>query len=144
MTPLPISRLGILIVVVATSGLGCSVLQPGPDAVVLAAFDAYMEADSAKVADLMSDAGKRNVDQNCRGSAVNCLYNFYGSRGRFHSRSAILTSKGNTAAEVVLKTTWELAHRGTVHATSVCQVYQLEHTDKVWRIRFFEPPRSCS
>jgi hypothetical protein len=69
MTPLSIPRLGILIVVVATTGLACSVRQPGPDAVVLAAFDAYAKADSAKVADLMLDTYAHVLPSMGRGAA---------------------------------------------------------------------------
>jgi len=137
-------RFGILLVAVATTGLACTMFQPGPDAVVLAAFDAYTKTDSAKVADLMSDEGKRNADKKCSGSAVNCLNIDYGSLGKLQSRSATVMSKGETAAEVVLRTTWHRAHRSAVQATPVCQVYQLDHTDKGWQIRFFEEARSCS
>lgn len=114
----------------------CGSAKAGPAQVVEQAFTAFRQSDSNAINELMSEQGQANAAAYCGGAAINCLKSNYQS-SQLKSSSTTVASQSDTAAEVVLRTTWSDL------AGEFCQTYKLDKTDNGWRITYFDQPQNC-
>lgn len=137
-----IRPLAIITVTVLTAmSLACVLTtvapQPGPETIITQAFAAYQKGNSNTINDLMSEQGKTNAATFCGGAVINCLKSNYSGMGELKTSFTKVVSQTETAAEIELRTTWASV------ASELCQHYQLDKTDKGWRITLFDVPGPC-
>lgn len=113
-------------------------LDVAPEGTVLRAFHAFLWGDSCSVNLELSPQGHTSAAVFCDGHTVTCLSENYGQLGTALTEDAIVVHQTDTAARVVLKSTWEN------HAEPLCQEYALNHTPAGWRISYIDNPRQCA